>query len=313
MKRKNWSSSLACALLLAAVAPVADATEGGGNSYPLGVETIFAGIMPPEGFHMYGYYQHYETSRNLDNSGEANQRFSEYKIRSDVVSARFSYVWPGVRVFGATIESRGVLAVPTIELDLGVARPRPLAPLDRGGSTTGLSDPQLAPVLFGWHTDTIHQTAGIETFVPLGTYNAARNVNAGRHYYQVAPIYAITALPYTNTQFDLKLRYGINGKNLHDAYRSGNEFSAEFSAGYRVHPDVLLGLNGYLYRQTTDDRQFGTVINGNGNRGSVDALGPFVGYSFSKKFTVFLKGQTEVKAKNRPEGTRVWLQTKVPF
>ncbi len=312
MKNIKTLGRIATALTWA-VTCAAGATEAGGNSYPLGVETVFPGVMPPEGFHMYFYYVHYESTRNENNVGDTNQRLADYKIRSDVVASRVDWVWPGVRLLGATVDTRAALSVPTLEVKLDVARPAPLAPLDRGGSATGLADLQLAPVLLGWHADTYHQTAGLEVYLPSGTYNAARNVNTGRHYYQAAPIYALTVLPDAFQQYDLKLRYGINGKNLHTAYRSGNEFTAEFGVGYRFYPHILTGLNGYIYRQTTDDRQRGVTINGDGNRGSVNALGPFIGYSFTQKFTVLLKVQSEFKAKNRPEGTRTWLQTKVPF
>lgn len=308
MRGDRW---IACAALLAATT-TAWGTENGGNSYALGVETNFSGIMPPEGFHMFGYYSHYESSRNRNNDGDPNQRLARYKIRSDTVSTRLSYVYPGLRFLGANVESRMAVAVPTIELTLGIARPAPLPPLDRGGSTTGITDPQIAPILLGWHSGNVHQTTGFETFFPIGTYNPARNVNAGRHYWQIAPIYAITAIDH-NTQFDFKIRYGINGKNLNNDYRSGNELSAEFSAGYRFYPHVIVGVNGFVYRQLTDDRQNGVRINGDGNRGQTNAIGPYIGYSFTKHFTLLLKVQSEFAVKNRPMGTRIWLQTKVPF
>ena len=303
----------ASVLALVAVSSQGFATENGGNSYALGVETNFPGFLQAPGFHMFSYYSHYETTRNEDNSGNANQRLAYYKTRSDTLSSKFDYVYPGFELFGANVATRLVLAVPTVEVRLGVNRPAPLAPLDRSGSATGLADILLAPVVFGWHNGNLHQSAAIETFLPAGTYNAARNVNIGRHYYQIAPVYAVTYFPLREIEFDLKLRYAINGKNLDNSYRSGSEFSAEFSTGYRILPHVIAGLNGYIYRQTTNDRQLGVLINGNGNRGSTNALGPYVGYSFTDKFTLLLKAQSEFKVKNRAEGTRLWVQTKVPF
>ncbi len=293
------------------------ATEGGGNSYALGVETNFPGFLQAPGFHMFSYYSHYESTRNEDNSGNTNQRLAYFKTRSDVVSSKFDYVWSGFKLFGADVGTRFVIAIPTVNVHLGIARPSPLSPLDRSGSSTGISDPLFAPIVLGWHNGSIHQSAAIETFLPLGTYNlnngVPANVNIGRHYYQIAPVYALTYFPDKKMQFDIKLRYAINGKNLHTAYRSGNEFSTEFSLGYRIFEDVITGLNGYIYRQTTNDRQLGALINGDGNRGSTNALGPYIGYSFNDKFTLLFKVQSEFKVKNRAEGTRIWLQTKVPF
>ena len=267
----------ASALALMIISAPSLATENGGNSYPLGVETNFPGFLQAPGLHMFSYYSHYETTRNEDNSGNANQRLAYYKTRSDSVSSKIDYIYPGFQLFGANLATRVVLAVPTVEVRLGINRPTPLAPLDRSGSATGLADVALAPVVFGWHNGNLHQSAAIEAYLPAGTYNAARNVNIGRHYYQIAPVYAVTYFPQRTVEFDLKLRYAINGKNLDNSYRSGSEFSGEFSMGYRFLTHVIAGVNGYVYRQTTNDRQLGVLINGNGNRGRTNALGPYVG------------------------------------
>ena len=87
----------------------------------------------------------------------------------------------------------------------------------------------------------------------------------------------------------------------------------EFSAGYHATPSLALGLNGYIYRQTTDDKLNGLAVNGNGNRGRVNALGPYVSYSFTPKVTLIVKLQSEFGAHNKPEGTRLWGQMRIPF
>ncbi len=306
---------IASALLIAiagAAGPVA-ATEGNGNSYALGVEAVYSGLMPPAGFHQFLYYQHYESTHNTDARGNDNSRLAYYKIQTDVVATRLSYVWPGVTLFGANVETRVAVSLPTIKLSLGIARPAPLGPLDRSGSATGLADPQIAPVLLGWHTGPLHQTAGVETFAPIGEYHVDHAVNPGRHYWQIAPIYAVTYLPDNGAPLDFKARYGINGRNHQTGYRSGNELTLEFSGGYRVLPHIVLGASGYYYRQLTDDRQNGAAVNGDGNRGKVTAIGPYFSYIFTPKFALLVKVQSEFGARNRPEGTRVWLQTKIPF
>ena len=301
------------AIVLTTSATQADATEGGGNSYPIGVETQFSGLMAPEGLNFFGYYQHYESASNRDNDGNANARFAYYKIRSDTVSLRLSYVWPGISFLGANVETRFVQAVPTVELSLGVARPASLGPLDRSGSRTGLADAQIAPILLGWHSPTFHQTAGVETFVPTGTYDVNNRVSTGRHYYQVAPIYAFTWFPRDGFDLNLKLRYAVNGHNTGTGYQSGDEASFEYSGGYRFTPKLTLGASGYVYRQTTADRQNGVSVNGNGNRGRVDAAGPYLSYGFQPELVVIAKLQREFDVRNRPAGTRIWLQTKFPF
>lgn len=102
-------------------------------------------------------------------------------------------------------------------------------------------------------------------------------------------------------------------KNQKTDYRSGDELTLEYSAGYRFTEALSAGINGYVYRQTTDDRLQGASVNGNGNRGSVNAVGPYAMYRFSKDFAVVAKLQEEFGAKNKSEGTRLWLQARLPF
>lgn len=291
----------------------ASATEGNGNSYPLGVETNMSGLMLPEGLTALLYYTHYEASHVKANDGHDNPNIARYRLKSDTVSLRLSYVWPGMKWLGANVETRAALAVPTIDLTLDVARPAPLSPLDKGGTSTDLGDLSFAPVLLGWHAKTLHQIAGIETFLPTGTYDEDEPVNTGRNYYQIAPFYALTWLPSERWEASAKLRYGVNTRNEKTDYRSGDELTLEFSGGYRFNQALSAGINGYLYRQTTDDRLDDEAVNGNGNRGSVNAVGPYVMYRFTKDFAVVAKLQEEFGAKNKAEGTRLWLQARLPF
>ncbi|MBB1601296.1 transporter [Variovorax sp. UMC13] len=300
-------------LTLAALGAPAQATENGGNSYAVGVEGILSGQMLPEGLHFLSYYQHYGASHSKDNGGADNARLAYYEAEANTVALRLSYVWPGVRLWGANVETRAALAVPTVDLSLGIARPGPLGPLDRSGSKTGIGDLQFAPLLLGWHHGDVHQTAGAEGFLPIGEFNKNAAVNIGRNYWQVAPFYALTWTPGNRWQLSTKVRYAVNSKNRATDYRSGNEFTIEYSAGFVVTPGLALGINGYMYRQTTDDKQAGLVVNGNGNRGRVDAIGPYVSFNITPKVAVMARLQVEYGARNRSEGTRLWLQTKLPF
>lgn len=303
-------------VLLATVTLVATdvcATEGGGSSYPVGVETNYNGLMPGEGTYPYLYYAHYTATRLKDNSGNDNHQLANFRLHSNVLAARISYVWPGLRLFGATVETRIVQPVADVDLQIAINRPSGLGPLDRSGGRTGLSDTALSPIILGWHSPTCHQTLGLDTHLKVGAYGATDRVNTGRNYYQLAPLYALTWFPSKNVDINAKLRYAFNSRNKDTAYQSGDEATLEFSAGYRVNPSFALGVNGYLYRQTTDDEQNGAIVNGNGNRGRVNALGPYFSYSFTPKVVLIVKQQSEFDARNRPQGTRLWTQLRIPL
>jgi hypothetical protein len=289
------------------------ATEGGGSQYAIGVETNFSGLMLPEGFHQFIYYSHYDAKHSKDNSGNDNPRLAYFKVRSDAIATRLSYVWSNVKFLGANVETRAAIAIPTLNVSLGIARPSPLKPLDRSGTQTGLGDLSLAPVLLGWHSPTFHQTAGSEFFLPVGNYDVLEPVNTGRNYYSIAPFYAVTWFPSKGIDVSSKVRVGFNGKNKDTNYRSGNELTVEFSGSVRVNESLALGLSGYVYQQISDDKQNGVSVNGNGNRGRVQAIGPSLTYNFTPQFAVIAKLQQEFNAVNRPQGTRLWLQTKIPF
>jgi len=305
----RWKAGVLATMAMGAVDALA--TEGGGNSNPVGVETNYNGMMPPEGLHTFAYYAHYTADRFKDNNGDDNRKFTRFKLESNGMALRVSYVWPGVRVFGATVETR--LAQPVGHVDLKQAIATPSGPLDRSGGKTGLADFSFSPIILGWHSSTYHYTLGLEGHLKDGSYKVSDRVNTGRNYYQAGAFYALTWFPAESVDINAKLRYASNTRNKDTNYQSGDEATLEFSAGYHVTPSLASGVNGYIYRQTTDDTLNGLAVNGNGNRGRVNALGPYISYSFTPKMTLIVKLQSEFGARNRPEGTRFWGQTRIPF
>lgn len=284
------------------------ATEGGGNSYPLGVNTSFVGLMAREGSTAYFYFSHYAADKTKDNAGNDNPRLADFRLRSNVGSVRYSYVWPGVRVFGAKVETR--VAVPWANVDLNLTARTPGGLVTQSASRTSLADPLFAPVLLGWHGKQVHQVAGVETVLPLGAYDKQRLVNTGRNYLSVGPVYSITWLPTPDIEVSGKFGYWINTKNQDTGYRSGREATLEYNLGYRLSSTLNLhaGINGYVYKQVSDDLLDHRVVNGDGNRGRVYAVGPFVFMQPTKTTGVLLKWQHEVSAVNRAEGNKLWLQ-----
>ena len=305
-------TAILAGLGLAGAGQIALATEGGGSSYAVGVETNFTGLMLPEGTHFLLYYQHYAADQAKDNAGDNNRRFAYFQTRADVLALRLSHVWPGVRFAGANLETRLALPLPQVDVDLGIARPAGLGPLDRSGSASGVGDLTVAPVLLGWHGLTLHQMAGLEIILPTGDYDQRKPVNASRNTRQLAALYGVTWLP-GKWESSARLRYGINSRNAATDYRSGDELSLEFSAGYKFVPGWSAGLNGYVYRQLSDDRQAGKRVNGDGNRAAVNAIGPYIAWSPAPRYGLVAKWQIESGAHNRADGQRFWLQGRYAF
>ena len=88
----------------------------------------------------------------------------------------------------------------------------------------------------------------------------------------------------------------------------GRKFNLDYGLGYAVTPTWQVGLNGYLYKQVTDDEVNGVAVPG-GNKGQAVAVGPFIRYHPSKNFGIAFKWQHELHlVENRASGNRFFLQ-----
>lgn len=293
----------------------AAATELGGSSYPVGVELGF-GDMLPAGFYHLAYYSHVQAASLKGESGQ-DLGWARYRLTADTISYRMQYVWKRT-LLGAGAESVLVLPFPAIDLEKRVAGNLP----DTSGSRFGMTDPLIVPLRLAWKGARLNQSAAVEIVAPLGAYDVDARVNTGRNYWQLAPAYALTYRLSDATSFALKLRYGMNTRNKATHYASGDEFTAEFIAGYKLSSSATAGLQGYFLRQTTDDELNGLptsasngrlIGTGIGNRGSANAAGPFLSHRVSQRFAVTAKYQREFGVKNRGEFSRFWLQVLLPF
>ncbi|MDD5176159.1 MAG: transporter [Sterolibacterium sp.] len=294
---------------------LAGATEQGGSSYPVGVELGYGDMLPP-GVYNLAYYSHARASSLKGNSGQ-DLGWARYRLTADTISYRMQYVW-NTTLLGASVESALALPFPAVDLEKQVSSALP----DTSGNRFGMTDPMITPLRLAWKGENINHSVGLEIVAPLGAYDVNARVNTGRNYWQFAPAYALTYRPSAETAIGLKLRYGINTRNKDNSYQSGDELTLEYNAGYKLSPAMTVGLQGYLFRQTTDDELNGQptsatngrlIGSGIGNRGSVNSIGPFLSYRFSPRFAVTTKYQQDFDVKNRGEFKRFWLQTLLPF
>jgi hypothetical protein len=273
--------------------------------------------MLPAGDYRFLYFARSDASVVKGTDGRDNAGFAKFTLKSDALALRYQHVW-GPRLLGAGLESVGAVPFVTAQLTKVTAGGASV------GNTTNMGDPLLVPLRASWKGDVVSQAASLEFIAPLGAYGKANVLNAGRNYWQIAPTYAVSVRPVPGLEAKVKARYGFNTRNADTDYQSGDELTVEYLAGYKVEPATTLGLSGYYYRQTTDDKLHGdaTVSNlppskgglpgtGTGNRGEVTAIGPCVTHVFSKSFMIVMKYQQEFNARNRAQGSRLWIQ--MPF
>ena len=65
---------------------------------------------------------------------------------------------------------------------------------------------------------------------------------------------------------------------------------------------IQIGATGYAYMHTTDDKQNGAIVNGNGNRGRVFALGPSMTYIFTPRSRSSPKSSSNSTRATGPKG-----------
>jgi hypothetical protein len=98
-------------------------------------------------------------------------------------------------------------------------------------------------------------------------------LNIGQNNYGAGPAGGFTYLKGRN-EIRSRLQYLVNLEDSANHYQSGNEFTWEFDGMHAVARKVALGVNGFLFKQTTDDKQDNVIVAGGGNRGRDFAIGP---------------------------------------
>jgi hypothetical protein len=281
-------------LFTVALAVNAGATESGGGAYPNGAEDFMSGALPPPGTYLLYYLNYYTASSFKDKNGD--DLIPDFKVNAVANVFRLVHVTK-YQILGA---SWGVQALlPVVHLDVKF----PGASDDRWGNGDLIVD----PFLLGWHSKNLHVTAGIDIYIPIGTYDQNRLANAGRNYWTFEPVIGATYLSDNGLEVSGKFMYDFNTENNDTNYRSGQEFHFDYTLGYHMDKNLALGLGGYCYWQVSDDELNGVTVGPDGFKGRVYAVGPQVQYNY-KNMSLALKWQREFGAEYRPEGNNFWLK-----
>ena len=276
----------------------ASATEHGGDNIGQGSEGFFAGALPAPGWYAVGYADHYDADRFNDGQGHA--AMPSFHLTADVLAARLFYM-SDLTLAGGRVGVFAIGSVATLRSETPDGRAR----------RDGAGDITVGPTV-GWEHGAWHSLVALDISLPTGSYDASRPLNTGNNYYSIRPIYAFSYLPENGLEASAKITYTFNTSNPATHYRSGQLFHFDYSLSYRVTDQLRLGVNGYLIKQTTNDRQYGSRVGTDGFRGRVFAIGPAAHYELGKT-SIDLKVLREYAVRNRAEGTSVWAKAVVPF
>lgn len=287
---------LGCSLAL--LAPLAAATEGGSSMYPMGAENYLSGAMPPPGFYGTVYAQHYRADSLRGNDGR--ELPVDFNLRANVIAPRFVWVTEQ-QVLGGSLAFHTIIPLVDLKVSLNGDSQR----------KREMGDITFGPGLGYHYSDKLHAAYGIDFFAPTGRFDRDDLVNIGRNYWTVQPVAAFSYVDPQGLNVDIKTMYDFNARNSDTHYRSGQELHADYAVGWGLGNGWVLGVGGYVYRQTTDDDVRGDRVED--NKGRAFAIGPSIKYSNPKGWFLTAKWQQERAVRNRAEGDAYWLKLAFPF
>jgi hypothetical protein len=283
------------------LAVAAGGTENAASVYPVGIETVLSGLTPnPNGTMLYGYVASYRANE-LDNS-EGQSSVPHFQIDVFGTALKFVHSW-NVHFLGGTLNHN--IAVPFLWETLNL----PFGQFHK----SGVGNSSIGVVELGYKKGSWHWLYEGDILLPGGSYSKASPLNVGQHNYAAAPVFAFSYLPSQGKiEASSKIQYMINSEDVATRYHSGNEFMWEYVAMREVRRPVFLGVNGYFYQQTTDDRQDGAVVAG-GYRGRDFAVGPELRVMLGPHSGFAVKYQRDTLVENRPRGNALWFQFAFPL
>ncbi len=293
------------ALLLALTGrSTVSATEGGNQEYPLGVNTVLPGLLPPPGHAAFlDYFEFYTAPIVTDNNGTKIP--ADFHLNLEVEAGRILYSWP-VDFGNFGITSGAVLQVANGSEHLE----------GQSDGRLAFGDTLLQPIILGYNSPDHALFAWIDAdlWVPTGQFSTKDLFNVGLNRLEVAPSAAVTWFPNQRIQASLFATLEMPFKDPATDYLSGKSIDIDYGLDYQPVSEwkrFHVGVGGYAFQQVSPDKVNGVLYN-DGNYGRVIAIGPQIRYDW-KMGGIVLKWQHEFAAENRTQGDTIWLQTAVPL
>jgi hypothetical protein len=198
--------------------------------------------------------------------------------------------------------------VPFMNMNGHLNATTPVGTIPLSADPTNIGDADFQPLILAWSSRNLFVNVAFQVQAPTGSYEASRLFNPGSNHWTFSPIVGATYI--TNSGFELSTSIEVDQNTTNHAtdYRSGTEFRQEFAAGQHLGP-FTVGVGGYVYRQLSNDHGPGV----DGNRSSVDALGPALSFFEPGKPAVWLHAYKEFDAQNRSQGYQIALRAAISF
>ncbi|WP_322046566.1 transporter [Paraburkholderia sp. J67] len=141
--------------------------------------------------------------------------------------------------------------------------------------------------------------------VPIGEYDRSKIISPGHNVFFFIPNASVSYLTGPSilgdgTEFTVSFFYDIASRNRATNYSSGDVIDFDYAISEHIGL-WQVGVTGNYATQIQDDHIGDTIVNGNGNRLGVAAIGPVIAYAIPAwKAMIKFKYQYSVWQRNRP-------------
>ena len=283
-----WGAGL---LALAGVAQAQPAPSFNGH-YPIGVEGLKGGSLPPPGWYLRDYNLFYFADQVNDADGDKLPPDFDLMAYAQAIRPIYITKW---KVLGAYY-GMDVL-VPFIYTDLEVN--------GAGDSSFNLGDIFVEPVTLSWHGARYDVGVGYGFWAPSGEYDVHDMTNPGKGFW--SHMFTAGATVFFDKEKTWALsglgRYEIHTENDDTGITPGNTFTLEWGVSKTLAKTIDVGLVGYYRQQTTED-----CGGSSDDLDNVASVGPEVNAFFPKlKLFTSLRYLYEFTASDQPQGNTVTL------
>lgn len=329
MKVKTQLAALFAAATCAIGIPAAQA----GNLEPSGINiggtSFFDGFGATEpGLAYLGYYQYSNLTHIEDNSGNDVPAFKSPKIEAFLMLNQLAYT-TSQTFFNGSAHLGFTALLPLLHFNTSFASDSPvkLDSADGFGDLTFGPYLQFNPVMSGGRP-VYSQRVEFDVIAPIGRYSQTTDINPGAHFWSLNPYWAATWLPTPKTEVSWRLHYLYNFANSSPGAlpptvtktKAGQAAWVNFTASYAVRPNLNVGINGYYFKQFTNDiynYTNGTTDNGIqfGDSGKAEffAIGPGLFWKAGPKNIWAVNLYFQTNAKNHTRGNVLNIHWVHPF
>jgi hypothetical protein len=315
----KWLSVLFAVIGMAMLRGFAMAEEGGSGHYLPGSMASFIDAVPlTETFLMRANIVHYNGSlganKQLPIAGQTT-----LGAKASSWGFGLTALWRPPLDLGKGWSYAMSATIPYLFMDVDVDAASRLGSPTRSGSTNGLGDIVLMPLMLNYNVNPeFNVNFRVGAYAPTGSYQVDRLANTGKNFWTIEPVLGLIYFGQKNAiEASAFVGADFNTENRDTNYKSGTQFHIDGTLAQ--HFPWLGGLAGvgvsaYYYQQVTGDSGSGATLGA--FKGMSTGLGPVV--SYAKKIgghdtVVEIKWLHELDTDNRFKGDIVWLKAVYKF